>query len=200
MRPACAAVAATMVASSHGRGPFRSRLAPERRARVQPGRGGAEDAVERRERAATIRARRRTRRLLALGASCWPSPRSVEAPEVPSGPARGDDALEDVLVHAATDANAPVPADRSSARMTPAVRRLLGTRRGANALLSDAVSQRHLMGMPEFLLGPPRYPARPLCSVCNYWGDATCMACGEPYCGRSCGEGPADTRCERGVW
>ena len=128
---------------AHGRAPFKSRLGSHgRRTRVQPARtaaatGSAEAAAERKEREHTIRTRRRARRLLALGAASFPTRR--DGSDAPAPVQHTDDALEDVLVQSATDANAPVPADRTANRMSPAVRRLLGSRRGANALFADAV-------------------------------------------------------------
>lgn len=44
---------------------------------------------------------------------------------------------------------------------------------------------------------PPRYPTRPLCQVCGYWGDYKCLKCGQPYCTIACREVHNDTGCER---
>ena len=178
-------IATTM---AHGRpAPFRSRLAHTRRTRIQPSRAahGAEAADERRERAAAVRARRRARRLLLLGAAAFPTRR--DGSDAPAPAQHTDDALEDVLVQSASDASAPLPTDRA-ARMSPAVRRLLTTRRGANALFADAVHAHQLHAFPDFMLGPPTYPARPLCSICHFWAAASCMRCGEQYCSRSCAD------------
>ncbi|WFD36181.1 hypothetical protein MCUN1_003058 [Malassezia cuniculi] len=134
-------------------------------------------------------------RLLALGAASFPARR--DGSDAPAPAQHTDDALEDVLVQSATDASTPVPTDRSASRMSPAVRRLLGSRRGANALFADAVHAHQLQSMPDFMLGPPQYPARPLCAICHYWSSAVCMVCGEPYCSRACAQVHKETRCEQ---
>ena len=53
---------------------------------------------------------------------------------------------------------------------------------------ANAIHAHQLHSMPDFMLGPPRYPAAPLCSICHYWSSATCMTCGEPYCSRACAQ------------
>ncbi|WFC98312.1 hypothetical protein MYAM1_001038 [Malassezia yamatoensis] len=165
----------------HGRStPLRAR------ARAQPSRAISDaESAARRERNAIIGVQRRHRRLLELGATCFPQERSeFQGPKMAA-----EQAISHVLLQSASDANAPqVAADRQLNRTTSAVRRLLATRRGANALLEEAANLQQLSTMPSFLLGKGRYPARPLCGVCGYWGDARCIACGERYCSNRCGE------------
>ena len=156
------------------------------RARAQPARAVSEaETAARRERNAILGQQRRHRRLLELGATCFPTERTaLQEPTVAA-----EQAISHVLLQSASDANAPpVAADKQLNKKTPAVRRLLQARRGANALLDEAASLGHLQTMPAFLLGRPTYPSRPLCAVCGYWGDARCMACGERYCSNRCGQ------------
>lgn len=166
--------------SAHSRAmPLRARV------RTQPARAVSEaESAARRERSAIVAQQRRHRRLLELGASCFPNERTVlQEPNLAN-----EQAISHVLLQSASDANAPpVAADRQLNRTSPSVRRLLSTRRGANALLEEAANLGQLQTMPSFLLGPSTYPARPLCGVCGYWGDLRCMACGERYCSNRCG-------------
>ncbi|TFK72971.1 hypothetical protein BDN72DRAFT_762649 [Pluteus cervinus] len=45
----------------------------------------------------------------------------------------------------------------------------------------------------------PKYPARPICSVCGYWGSYRCQKCGVGYCDKQCEGVHDETRCERRV-
>ncbi|KAI0050452.1 hypothetical protein FA95DRAFT_1637696 [Auriscalpium vulgare] len=47
--------------------------------------------------------------------------------------------------------------------------------------------------------GPPREPARMLCSVCGYWGSYRCKKCAMPYCDMNCQGVHDETRCERRI-
>jgi len=179
-------------APAHGRSlPLRSR------ARVQPARaaaaGGGSGAAPR---TGALARHRRHRRLLELGAARFPRTRDPDAIAPAGGTA--ESTISHVMLQSANDAQAPpVAADRAMQRTTPAVRKLLMTRRGANALLEEAASLGQLDAMPDFALGPSRYPVRPLCGVCGYWGDVACMACSERCCSRACLQVHHDTRCER---
>ena len=184
-----------------------SRAMPLRaRARTQPTRAVSEaESAARRERSAILTQQRRHRRLLELGATCFPRERTaVQEPGVAT-----EQAISHVLLQSASDANAPpVAQDRQVNRTSASVRRLLATRRGANALLEEAASLGQLQSMPDFVLPAGRYPARPLCGVCGYWGDLRCMSCGERFCCNRCGlmyvcsylPSHKETRCERPVW
>lgn len=156
------------------------------RVRTQPTRAVSEaESTARRERSALLAQQRRHRRLLELGATCFPKERTaLQEPGVVA-----EQAISHVLLQSASDANAPpVAADRHLNRTSPAVRRLLSTRRGANALLEEAAGLGQLQSMPAFMLDKGTYPARPLCGVCGDWGDLRCMACGERYCSNRCGQ------------
>ncbi|WFD19920.1 hypothetical protein MCAP1_002162 [Malassezia caprae] len=182
------------MAAAHGRAlPLRSRT------RAPPARAAAADAAERAarsERASILAQHRRHRRLLELGATCFPADRTRPTP----GGGTAEQTITAVMRQSANEAQAPpVAAEKQLHRTSAGVRRLLAARRGANALLDEAATLGHLARMPSFLLGAPRCAARPLCSVCGYWGDVSCMACGEPCCSRVCVATHRETRCERPI-
>ena len=76
---------------------------------------------------------------------------------------------------------------------------LLAADPSLRAVLDEAATLGHLARMPSFLLGAPRCASRPLCSVCGYWGDVQCIACGETCCSRACVATHHETRCERPI-
>ena len=161
--------------------------------------GGTEaDRSAQHERRAWIAQQRKNRRLLAWGAALFPTDRSdALTTRVAAGPTKESD-IERVMLQSVSDAQAPhVAAERDLSRTSPGVRRLLTQRRGANTLLDEAASLGQLASMPSFALGPSRYPCRPLCDVCGYWGQVTCMTCGEALCSRWCRQTHQDTRCEK---
>lgn len=141
---------------------------------------------------------RRQRRLWDLGAACFPDDASLSSLSGPGDTA--ESAIEYVMLQSASDAHAPpVAVDAQLHRTSPAVRRLLGTKRGAHALLSEAASLGQLASYPRFALGAPRRRARPLCGVCGYWGTMTCRLCGERVCSKGCHDTHAAARCERAL-
>ncbi|WFD31498.1 hypothetical protein MSPP1_002535 [Malassezia sp. CBS 17886] len=151
------------MASSRRRAPTEGRALPLRaRARSAAHTAGLSDAerAAHRERAAVLARHRRHRRLLQLGAACFPPP-STRFEESST-----DCAITDAVRQSTTDSNTPpVGADRELHRTSAAVRRLLASRRGASALLEEAGALGQLQMVPDFALVPPRYPARPLSSV-----------------------------------
>ncbi|KOS16389.1 hypothetical protein Malapachy_3288 [Malassezia pachydermatis] len=186
-----------MTAQAHGRElPLRARI------RVQPVRTAAKEAERevRQKRGAVLARQRRLRRLLDMGAACFPLDRE-QAHAMGGAGETAESAIEHVMLQSASDAQAPpVAVDKQLHRTSPAVRRLLSSRRGANALLDEAISLGQLAQIPTFTIHAPTYKARPLCSVCGYWGDIKCMACLEPCCSKLCVQTHAETRCERPMW
>lgn len=172
--------------------------APPRLRARKPGSRTDVDHAAQHDRRAWIAQQRKNRRLLAWGAALFPTDRSEAlATRVTAGPTKESD-IERVMLQSVSDAQAPhVAAERDLSRTSPGVRRLLSQRRGANALLDEAASLGQLATMPSFALGPSRYPCRPLCDVCGYWGQVTCMVCGEALCSRSCRQTHLETRCEK---
>ncbi|EPQ31855.1 uncharacterized protein PFL1_00054 [Pseudozyma flocculosa PF-1] len=94
----------------------------------------------------------------------------------------------------------------SRKRINAEVKRILSTRKGFNAMLEEATATTAAgdasSSGPNYLSAaarPSRYPSRPLCSICGYWGSVACTRCGERYCSRSCGQTHDETRCDRPV-
>lgn len=195
-----------------GTAPVRGRALPLRsRARTRAQSGAAANAgASETERAAQAERRRwvaqqrRNRRLLEWGAALFPTER-LGTHALPLGGAAStqhttESDIERVMLQSVSEAQAPhVAVDRDLSRTSPSVRRLLSQRRGANALLDEAASLGQLAHIPSFTLGPPTCRSRRLCDVCGYWGDVTCMACGDAICSRTCQQTHLETRCERGV-
>ncbi|WFD27566.1 hypothetical protein MNAN1_002565 [Malassezia nana] len=127
------------VGAAHGRAlPLRSRT------RAPPPRAAAEAAerTARTQRGSLLAQHRRQRRLLELGATCFPAERA--RPVGQAGTA--EQAITAVMRQSVSESQAPpVAAERQLHRTSPGVRRLLASRRGANALLDEAATLGHLV-------------------------------------------------------
>ncbi|PWN50714.1 hypothetical protein IE53DRAFT_368669 [Violaceomyces palustris] len=80
------------------------------------------------------------------------------------------------------------------------VKRLLSSRKGFSSLLEDASGHPLFSSPPNYITAsarPSRYPAKPICTICGYWGSITCGRCSEKYCGLKCGATHDETRCEK---
>ena len=170
---------------------------PRLRAR-KPGSRTEVDHAAQHDRRAWIAQQRKNRRLLAWGAALFPTDRSdALATRVTAGPTKESD-IERVMLQSVSDAQAPhVAAEREGGHRGQLAERgcLVQQGIGAAALGQQTAYARARTG--QVALGPSRYPCRPLCDVCGYWGQVTCMVCGEALCSRSCRQTHLETRCEK---
>ncbi|KAK0558710.1 hypothetical protein OC844_004949 [Tilletia horrida] len=73
---------------------------------------------------------------------------------------------------------------------TPAVRKILTTRRTFGSLISDAAEFPSMHAAPNYFTAQAPRASRSsttMCSICGYWGTYGCVQCGERYCSRKCG-------------
>ncbi|KAK0550131.1 hypothetical protein OC845_002822 [Tilletia horrida] len=73
---------------------------------------------------------------------------------------------------------------------TPAVKKILTTKRTIGSLMTDAAEFPSMYVSPNYFTAqapPPTQRVQAMCSVCGYWGHYACVRCGDRYCSRKCG-------------
>ncbi|UZJ52015.1 hypothetical protein CBS101457_001335 [Exobasidium rhododendri] len=101
-----------------------------------------------------------------------------------------EETLDDVF---AKGTNPTVPAG-TKRKQSADLRRLLTQRRSLKLLLEDAAaspifkaaSNNFVQALQVRAPEPAHRSARPLCSICGYWGDIRCLRCHERVCGLKC--------------
>lgn len=122
---------------------------------------------------------------------------------------QNDESFDDLSIEQGNNSIAPQKKKQSGE-----LKRLLTHRRGLKALLEDAVSGIHIaiknvdvltlsllqVASPIFKEAPvnfitatrikSRYPSHrataPICTICGYWGDVSCIRCGDRTCSLQC--------------
>ncbi|KAL9940059.1 hypothetical protein V8E36_000764 [Tilletia maclaganii] len=88
----------------------------------------------------------------------------------------------------------------SKEHWTPAVRKILSTRRTFGSIIADAAEFPSMHAKPNYFsaqAAPSRHASQSMCSVCGYWGAYSCVRCEEKYCSRKCGATHESARCDQ---
>ncbi|KAE8220980.1 hypothetical protein CF319_g5578 [Tilletia indica] len=83
---------------------------------------------------------------------------------------------------------------------TPAARKILTMKRTFASLVSDATEFPSMHVGPNYFTAQasrPRQASRAVCSICGYWGEYSCVKCGDRYCSRKCGTTHESARCDQ---
>ncbi|CAD6931797.1 unnamed protein product [Tilletia controversa] len=83
---------------------------------------------------------------------------------------------------------------------TPAVRKILTTKRTFASLISDAAEFPSMHVAPNYFTAQaarPMHASQVMCSICGYWGQYSCVRCGDRYCSHKCGSTHESARCDQ---